>query len=36
MAIRDHLSVTIEFRPEDMMDAPEFSARRRRPSAEAE
>jgi type I restriction enzyme R subunit len=27
MAIRDHLSVNIEIRPEDMMDAPEFSAR---------
>lgn len=26
-AIRDHLSVNIEIRPEDMMDAPEFSAR---------
>jgi type I restriction enzyme R subunit len=25
MAIRDHLSVNIEIRPEDMMDAPEFS-----------
>jgi type I restriction enzyme R subunit len=24
MAIRDHLSVNIEIRPEDMMDAPEF------------
>jgi type I restriction enzyme, R subunit len=27
MAIRDHLGVNIEIRPEDMMDAPEFSAR---------
>jgi type I restriction enzyme R subunit len=27
MAIRDHLSVNIEIRPEDMMDAPEFSGR---------
>jgi len=27
MAIRDHLSVNIEIRPEDMMDAPEFSSR---------
>jgi type I restriction enzyme R subunit len=27
MAIRDHLAVNIEIRPEDMMDAPEFSAR---------
>jgi type I restriction enzyme, R subunit len=27
MAIRDHLAVNIEFRPEDMMDAPEFSGR---------
>lgn len=27
MAIRDHLSVNIEIRPEDMMEAPEFSAR---------
>jgi type I restriction enzyme, R subunit len=27
MAIRDHLSVNIEIRTEDMMDAPEFSAR---------
>jgi type I restriction enzyme R subunit len=26
-AIRDHLSVNIEIRPEDLMDAPEFSAR---------
>ena len=26
-AIRDHLSVNIEIRPEDMMDAPEFSGR---------
>ncbi len=26
-AIRDHLAVNIEIRPEDMMDAPEFSAR---------
>jgi type I restriction enzyme R subunit len=26
-AIRDHLSVNVEIRPEDMMDAPEFSAR---------
>jgi type I restriction enzyme, R subunit len=25
MAIRDHLSVNIEIRPEDMMDALEFS-----------
>jgi type I restriction enzyme, R subunit len=29
MAIRDHLSVNIEIRPEDMMDAPEFSWARR-------
>lgn len=27
VAIRDHLAVNIEIRPEDMMDAPEFSAR---------
>jgi type I restriction enzyme R subunit len=27
MAIRDHLAVNIEIRPEDLMDAPEFSAR---------
>jgi type I restriction enzyme, R subunit len=27
MAIRDHLSVNVEIRPEDMMDAPEFSGR---------
>jgi type I restriction enzyme, R subunit len=27
MAIRDHLGVNIEIRPEDMMDAPEFSGR---------
>jgi type I restriction enzyme, R subunit len=27
MAIRDHLAVNIEIRPEDMMDAPEFSGR---------
>jgi type I restriction enzyme, R subunit len=27
MAIRDHLSVNVEIRPEDMMDAPEFAAR---------
>ncbi len=27
MAIRDHLSFNIETRPEDMMDAPEFSGR---------
>jgi type I restriction enzyme, R subunit len=27
MAIRDHLAVNIEVRPEDMMDAPEFSGR---------
>lgn len=27
MAIRDHLAVNIEIRPEDMMDAPEFAAR---------
>jgi type I restriction enzyme R subunit len=27
MAIRDHLGVNIEIRAEDMMDAPEFSAR---------
>lgn len=27
MAIRDHLSVNIEIRPEDLMDAPEFSSR---------
>ncbi len=27
MAIRDHLGVNIEIRPEDLMDAPEFSAR---------
>lgn len=27
MAIRDHLGVNVEIRPEDMMDAPEFSAR---------
>jgi len=27
MAIRDHLSVNIEIRPEDLMDAPEFSGR---------
>ena len=27
MAIRDHLSVNIEIRPEEMMDAPEFSGR---------
>jgi type I restriction enzyme R subunit len=27
MAIRDHLSVNIEIRPEDIMDAPEFSGR---------
>ncbi|WP_041798425.1 type I restriction-modification enzyme R subunit C-terminal domain-containing protein [Rhodopseudomonas palustris] len=26
-AIRDHVGVNIEIRPEDMMDAPEFSAR---------
>jgi type I restriction enzyme, R subunit len=26
-AIRDYLGVNIEIRPEDMMDAPEFSAR---------
>lgn len=26
-AIRDHIAVNIEIRPEDMMDAPEFSAR---------
>jgi type I restriction enzyme, R subunit len=26
-AIRDHLGVNIEIRPEDMMDAPEFSGR---------
>jgi len=26
-AIRDHLAVNIEIRPEDMMDAPEFAAR---------
>ena len=29
VAIRDHLSVNIEIRPEDMMDAPDFFARRR-------
>src|SRR5437660_7549558 len=27
LAIRDHLAVNIEIRPEDMMDAPEFSGR---------
>ena len=27
IAIRDHLGVNIEIRPEDLMDAPEFSAR---------
>ena len=27
MSIRDHLGVNIEIRPEDMMDAPEFSGR---------
>jgi type I restriction enzyme, R subunit len=27
MAIRDHLSVNIKIRPEDMMDAPEFPGR---------
>lgn len=27
MAIRDHLAVNIEIRPEDMMDAPEFAGR---------
>ncbi|MCW1843890.1 DEAD/DEAH box helicase family protein [Prosthecomicrobium hirschii] len=27
MAIRDHLSVNIEIRPEDLMEAPEFAAR---------
>ncbi len=27
MAIRDHLSVNIEIRPDDLMDAPEFSGR---------
>jgi type I restriction enzyme, R subunit len=27
MAIRDHLAVNIEIRAEDMMEAPEFSAR---------
>jgi type I restriction enzyme R subunit len=27
MAIRDHLAVNIEIRPEDMMEAPEFAAR---------
>lgn len=27
MAIRDHLAVNIELRPEDMMDAPEFAGR---------
>ena len=27
MAIRDHLSVNIEIRPEDLMDAREFSGR---------
>ena len=27
MAIRDHLAVNIEIRPEDLMDAPEFSGR---------
>jgi type I restriction enzyme R subunit len=27
LAIRDHLAVNIEIRPEDLMDAPEFSAR---------
>jgi hypothetical protein len=27
MAIRDHLGVNIEIRSEDMMEAPEFSAR---------
>jgi type I restriction enzyme, R subunit len=27
IAIRDHLAVNIEIRPEDMMDAPEFSGR---------
>ncbi|TJW87609.1 MAG: hypothetical protein E5V92_08905, partial [Mesorhizobium sp.] len=26
-AIRDHLAVNIEIRPEDMMEAPEFAAR---------
>jgi hypothetical protein len=30
VAIRGHLSVHIEIRPEDMMDAPDFFARRRR------
>jgi len=27
MAIRDHLSVNIEIRPDDLMDAPDFSGR---------
>ncbi len=27
MAIRDHLGVNIEIRPEDIMDAPDFSGR---------
>jgi type I restriction enzyme R subunit len=27
MAVRDHLGVNIEIRPEDIMDAPEFSGR---------
>ena len=27
MAIRDHLAVNIEIRPEDLMEAPEFAAR---------
>jgi len=27
LAIRDHLSVNIEIRPEDLVDAPEFSGR---------